>query len=155
MLKNGVNYPIFFLFRLFLNFNIWYILYMNYHEDDRAQRLLDIFPTIEGEVNVSYINSTEHVVAWQKHEKRTVWWICLKGSLKVGWATDEDGCEFKYLSDKNPQLLKIPPGVYHGYKALEPGTILLYYVSYLHHNLTDEIRVKVGHFGEIWKIENK
>lgn len=128
---------------------------MNYHEDDRAQRLLDIFPTIEGEVNVSYINSTEHVVAWQKHEKRTVWWICLKGSLKVGWATDEDGCEFKYLSDKNPQLLKIPPGVYHGYKALEPGTILLYYVSYLQHNLTDEIRVKVGHFGEIWKIENK
>ena len=60
-----------------------------------------------------------------KHEKQTDYWICLKGSLKVGWATEEDGCEFKYLSDKNPQVLEIPSGIYHGYKSfLEPGTIL-------------------------------
>ena len=26
---------------------------MNYHEDDRAQRLLDVFPLKEGQVNVS------------------------------------------------------------------------------------------------------
>ena len=44
---------------------------MNYHEDDRAQRLLDVFPLKEGQVNVSYINSTEHIVAWHKHEKQT------------------------------------------------------------------------------------
>ena len=38
---------------------------MNYHEDDRAQRLLDVFPLEKGQVNISYINSTEHIVAVQ------------------------------------------------------------------------------------------
>ena len=32
----------------------------------------------------------------------------MKGSIKVGWATEDDGCEFEYLSDKNPRVLKIP-----------------------------------------------
>ena len=59
---------------------------MNYHENDRAQRLLDVFPLKEGQINISYINSTEHIVAWHKHEKQTDYWICIKGSLKVGWA---------------------------------------------------------------------
>ena len=36
---------------------------MNYHEDDRAQRLLDVFPLEKGQINISYINSTEHIVA--------------------------------------------------------------------------------------------
>lgn len=127
---------------------------MNYHEDDRAQRLLDVFPLDKGQVNISYINSTEHIVAWHKHTHQTDYWICLKGSLKVGWATEDDGCEFKYLSDKNPQVLKIPPGVYHGYKALEPGTILVYYVTH-QYNPNDEFRKEVGAFGEEWKTENK
>ena len=83
---------------------------MNYHEDDRAQRLLDVFPLEEGQINISYINSTKHIVAWHEHEKQTDYWICLKGSLKVGWATKEGGCEFKYLSDKNPRVLEIHPG---------------------------------------------
>ena len=38
-------------------------LIMNYHEDDRAQRLLDVFPLEKGQINISYINSTEHIVA--------------------------------------------------------------------------------------------
>ena len=73
---------------------------MVFHEDDRAQRLLDVFPLEAGQVNISYINSTAHIVAWHKHKKQTDYWICLKGSIKVGWATEENGCEFKYLSDK-------------------------------------------------------
>ena len=107
---------------------------MNYHEDDRAQRLLDIFPVSEGQVNISYINSTDHIVAWHKHEEQTDYWICLKGSLKIGWATEEDGCEFKYLSDKNLQVMEIPPGVYHGPFKSENGCILFE----LHYYKNDE-----------------
>jgi hypothetical protein len=40
---------------------------IQYHEDDRAQRLLNVFDDIEGQLNVSYVNSTEHIVAWHKH----------------------------------------------------------------------------------------
>ena len=36
---------------------------MNYHENKRAEMLLDVFPIELSQVNVSYINSTEHIVA--------------------------------------------------------------------------------------------
>ena len=125
-----------------------------FHEDDRAQRLLDVFPLDKGQINISYINSTQPIVAWHKHKHQTDYWLCIKGSIKVGWATDNNGCEFKYLSDKELKVLEIPPGVYHGYKALEPNTILVYYVT-KKYDPTDEYRVPVGHFDEDWNIENK
>ena len=127
---------------------------MNYHEDDRAQRLLDVFDTLDGQVNVSYVNSTKHIVAWHKHNLQTDYWTCIKGSFKVGLATKEDGCRFEYLSEKNPRVLKIPPGIYHGYKCLEPGSILLYYVT-RKYDPNDEIRASIGDFKEDWSTENK
>ena len=59
------------------------------------------------QINVTFINSTKHIVAWHKHNIQTDYWTVLKGSLKVGLATKEDGCEFEYLSDKNPRVLEI------------------------------------------------
>ena len=127
---------------------------MYYNEDDRAQRLLDVFEVLEGQVNVSYVNGTEHIVAWHKHDIQSDYWTCIKGSFKVGMATEEDGCEFVYLSDKDPRVIEMKPGVYHGYKALEPGSILLYYLTEKY-NPDDEFRAPVGHFGEEWGAENK
>jgi len=127
---------------------------MYYNEDDRAQRLLDVFDVLDGQINISYVNSTEHIVAWHKHNIQSDYWTCLKGSFKVGLATKEDGCRFEYLSDKNPRVIEIVPGIYHGYKALEPGSILLYYLTHKY-NPEDEIRAKVGDFGEDWGTLNK
>ena len=127
---------------------------MTFHEDDRAQRLLDIFKNIDGQINVSYVNSTEHVVAWHKHHVQTDYWICLKGSFKVGLAYDDGTVKWEYLSDKNPKVLEITPGIYHGYKALQPGSILLYYLTEKY-NPADEIRIAVGTFNENWNTENK
>ena len=62
--------------------------------------------------------------------------------------------KWEYLSDKNPRVLEITPGIYHGYKALEPGSILCYYLTEKY-NPEDEIRAKVGDFGEDWEVENK
>jgi dTDP-4-dehydrorhamnose 3,5-epimerase-like enzyme len=127
---------------------------IQYNEDDRAQRAINIFPSINGQINISYINSTKHVVAWHKHDIQTDYWYCIKGSFKVGLATHKEGAKFEYLSDKNLRVLKIPPGIYHGYKALEPNSVLLYYLS-KKYNPKDEIRAKVGDFGEEWEAENK
>ena len=134
---------------------------MYYNEDDRAQRLFDVFDVLDGQINVSYVNSTEHIVAWHKHNIQTDYWICLKGSFKVGLATKVSGpdgfgsnCTFEYLTDKNPRVLTISPGIYHGYKALEPGSILMYYVTEKY-NIEDEIRAKIGDFDEDWGTENK
>tara|TARA_B100001971_G_scaffold47934_1_gene43286 strand:+ start:1801 stop:2205 length:405 start_codon:yes stop_codon:yes gene_type:complete len=134
---------------------------MFYNEDDRAQRLIDVFEILPGQVNVSFINSTEHIVAWHRHFKQTDYWVCLKGSMKVGLGhpvtmgnSNEVNVEFEYLSDKNFRVLEIPPTVWHGYKALEPGTILMYYVT-KKYDPEDEVRTEVGSFGEVWERENK
>ena len=76
---------------------------MHYNEDDRAQRLLDIFPIENfasvGQINVSYINSTEHIVAWHKHEKQTenipVFMLTARAMMKdVGQALLEGADEY-------------------------------------------------------------
>ena len=59
-----------------------------------------------------------------------------------------------YLSDKNQRVLKIEPGIYHGYKALEPNSILMYYLTE-QYNPDDEFRAKVGDFGDVWDPEIK
>ena len=132
---------------------------MNFHEDDRAQRLFDVFGEVNGQINISHVNSTNHVVAWHKHKIQTDYWLCVKGSFKVGLAFPiNEGREYEvrweYLSDKFPRTLTIPPGVYHGYKALEPRSIMLYYLSEKY-NPDDEWKVLPGHFGESWETENK
>ena len=127
---------------------------MYYHEDDRAQRLFDVFDVLDGQINVSYVNRVGHVVAWHKHNIQSDYWTCIKGSFKVGMATEEDGCDFVYLSDKNPQVIEMKPGIYHGYTALEPNSILMYYLTEKY-NPDDEFRVPVGHFGEEWEVPKK
>jgi dTDP-4-dehydrorhamnose 3,5-epimerase len=127
---------------------------MKFNEDDRAQRLIDLFPTINGQINISYVNSTEHIVAWHRHKIQTDYWICLKGSFKVGIADENGNVTWEYLSDKNFRVLTIPPGLYHGYKALESNSILMYYLTEKY-NPEDEFRASVGSFGETWNTENK
>ncbi len=137
---------------------------IHFHEDDRAQRYLDVFKELgPGQINISYVNSTKHIVAWHKHNIQTDYWCCIKGSFKVGLASKAEApqeagdvydVKFEYLSDKNPRILKIPPGIYHGYKALEPNSILIYYLTEKF-NPGDEFRAKPGSFGEKWHVENK
>ena len=133
---------------------------IQYHEDDRAQRLFDVYEVLEGQVNISYVNSTNHVVAWHRHQRQTDYWFCPKGSFKVGLAyPQKDGTfkvEWEYLSDKNFRTLKISPGIYHGYKALEPNSIMMYYLDEKYDlEYPDEEKVLPGHFGENWEIEDK
>jgi dTDP-4-dehydrorhamnose 3,5-epimerase-like enzyme len=130
---------------------------VQYHEDDRAQRLLNIFDIPAGQINVSHVSSTDHIVAWHKHDIQTDYWVCLKGAFKVGLAyPTSDGVDIRweYLSDRDPSMIKIPPGVYHGYKALQPESIMLYYLTEKY-NPEDEFPVPPGAFDEDWSITNK
>jgi dTDP-4-dehydrorhamnose 3,5-epimerase-like enzyme len=151
---------------------------IQYHEDDRAQRLQDVYKTgmSDAQINVSYINSTEHSVGWHCHTRQTEYWVVVKGALKIGLAKPDvqgdDGkstdnkagevargahVEFEYLSDKNMQALEIPPNVFHGYKALTPGTILMYYITEKYEKVSrhDDKRVPIGYFGEDWSTPSK
>ena len=104
----------------------------SFNEDDRAQRHFFQFDKLNGQINISHVNSTNHVVAWHRHKKQIDYWFCVKGSFKVGLAVpdgDSYTIKWEYLSDKNPRVIEIPPGVYHGYKALQPESIMLYYLT--------------------------
>ena len=64
---------------------------------------------------------------------------------------EDDGCEFEYLSDKNPRVLKIPPGVYHGYNIIL-AQFLAYYVTQKY-DPSDEHRKPIGFLGKIGKLK--
>lgn len=127
---------------------------MKFHEDDRAQRLIDVFPVLPGQINISYVNSTEHVVAWHRHELQTDYFCCVKGSFKIGLC-DGNTARFEYISDKNPtNIIQIDPTIWHGYRALEPGSIILYYVN-RKWTPADETKMLPGAFGEDWGTISK
>ena len=127
---------------------------LKYNEDDRAQRYFLNFSEMKGQINISRVNSTNHVVAWHKHKIQTDYWFCVKGSFKVGLVYDDKRVEFHYLSDKYPKVLKIPPGVWHGYKALEKESVMMYYLTEKY-DTNDEWKVKPGSFNETWYTEDK
>jgi len=131
---------------------------IQYHEDDRGQRLLNIFPKVNGQINITHVNSTSHIVAWHRHKIQTDYWHCPKGSFKVGLGIPkEDGSvdvEWKYLSDKDQKIIKIEPGIWHGYMALQPESIMLYYLTEKY-DPQDEWKLPPGSFGESWRIPNK
>jgi dTDP-4-dehydrorhamnose 3,5-epimerase-like enzyme len=132
---------------------------VKFHEDDRAQRLQDIYKNgmPDSQINISHINSTKHVVAWHSHKIQTEYWFVIRGALKVGLISKGENCTFEYLSDKSAKVLEIPPGICHGYKALIPGTILMYYITEKYDTVSkhDDERFLVGHFGENWDTPNR
>ena len=131
---------------------------LTYHEDDRAQRLFLKFPNVKGQINISYVNSKDHTVAWHRHRKQTDYWMCVKGSFKVGLGYENDKGEvsvkWEFISDKNYRIIEIPPGVWHGYRALQDESIMLYSLTE-EYSIDDEWKVKTGHFGDCWSDENK
>ena len=136
---------------------------VQFHEDDRAQRLQDVYKSAmpDNQINISYINSIEHIVGWHLHSKQTEYWFVIQGALKVGLSIPDKNNNFKvkfeYLSDKNPRVLEIPPGIHHGYKALIPGTILMYFITEKYETVSkfDDIRTPIGGFGESWDTKNE
>jgi len=61
------------------------------------------------------------------------------------------------LSARNPQLLHIPAGYANGFRALEPGTKLLFFsTTTIEQAKTDDYRFQLNYFGdEIWKAEDR
>ncbi|MEA2046499.1 MAG: dTDP-4-dehydrorhamnose 3,5-epimerase family protein [Euryarchaeota archaeon] len=73
------------------------------------------------------------VKAWHYHKKQTDNFTCIKGMMKValydgrkGSGTHGEVNEF-FVGEKNPMLISVPPGVYHGFKAI--GEETAYFLS--------------------------
>ncbi len=81
------------------------------------------------------------------HQIQTDWWYVAIGTVKVALhdtradsPTHGETMEIIMGGDYTPRVLKIPPGVAHGYKVLE-GPAHLFYVTSHTYNPTDEGRI--------------
>jgi dTDP-4-dehydrorhamnose 3,5-epimerase len=73
------------------------------------------------------------VKAWHYHKKQTDNFTCVKGMMKVVLydarkksPTSHQLTEL-FIGERNPALITVPPGVYHGFKAI--GTDTAYFIS--------------------------
>ncbi len=85
--------------------------------------------------------------AWHIHHRQTDWWYVIGGPLKVVLCdlrpdspTYRRKMEFLMGEGQPPCVLKIPPGVAHGCKAVGE-TVHLFYITSRTYDPTDEGRI--------------
>ncbi len=110
-------------------------------------RVTDRFFT-EGFGQWSHTKSYQGVVkAWHIHRQQVDWWYVAAGRIKVGlYDTRADSPTHGVLQEvlmgdeMEPAVLKIPPGVAHGYRVLSAEASLFYITSNIY-NPSDEGRI--------------
>lgn len=133
---------------------------MHFFEDDRVQSIHDLFTIPNYQINITHARSTENCVAWHLHKKQTDKLFCIKGSFKIGLGFPDKErhnnvrVDWKYLSDKNNTILTIHPNIWHGYRALEPNSILIYGLD-KKYDSADILKANIGDFGENWRTPHK
>ena len=105
------------------------------------------------------------VRAFHAHERLHDWFHIVHGSAIFGLVDGREGGPTYQqvlrlvLTSRKPQLLVIPPGVYHGWMSLEPHTIMTSIASHEYdRDRPDEHRVPADHFdvlfgGSPWRVE--
>ncbi len=89
------------------------------------------------------------VKAWHLHKKQTDNFTCIRGIMKVVlYDAREKSPTFKkidefFVDEKKPILISVPPGVYHGFKAMGRKTAYFINVPNLPYNYKkpDEYRL--------------
>ena len=87
--------------------------------------------------------------AWHYHKLQTDLWVCVKGMVKVGlYDAREDSptkgeAQTVYMGENNMVLIKIPIGIYHGYKTcgVEPSLLINFPTKPYSRAEPDEYRV--------------
>lgn len=100
--------------------------------------------------------------AFHKHETLWDYFFISNGSAKFVLVDDRPGSATKgemntfVLTERNPSLLFVPPGVYHGWMSLEDDTQMVSIAneSYNRKN-PDEKRIPPDSFGDVWTVKGR
>jgi len=89
------------------------------------------------------------------HKREWKYFYVVKGAAKfVAVKEGEESPEIMVLSEKNPSILVVPPGYYHGWMSLEEDTVLIGISNKtLEESLKDDIRVDPNKFGDVWSVK--
>ncbi len=130
---------------------------MNTYLDDRGRAYYDIFDGLPGQINYS-VAYPGIVKAWHRHKHQTDYFFVAMGNARVALHDSEKGTtETHFIGEHNPQVIKISPGIWHGYTCLGPEPCgLIYYVSRKYNpEDPDEERASWDSFGYNWFPANK
>jgi dTDP-4-dehydrorhamnose 3,5-epimerase len=102
------------------------------------------------------------VRAWHKHRVLWDFFFISHGSAKFALRDDRpESPTFEevnafVISERNPSLLVVPPGVFHGWMSLEDDTQLISTASEVYDRQNpDEVRVPPDSFGFDWSVQFK
>ncbi len=102
------------------------------------------------------------VRAFHKHQELWDWFFISHGSAKFILRDDRVGSpthgqmETCVIGERNPTLLVVPPGVFHGWMALEDDTQLISTASEVYNReQPDEVRVPPESFGADWSVKGR
>ncbi|MDP6669955.1 MAG: dTDP-4-dehydrorhamnose 3,5-epimerase family protein [Candidatus Krumholzibacteria bacterium] len=90
----------------------------------------------------TYVSAVEPgvVKAWHYHREQTDHAVCVSGMIKLVMHDDREGSPTKgetqvlFIGDRNPQLVRIPKGVYHGWKGISTFPSLVINVPDRHYD---------------------
>lgn len=143
---------------------------LNVNVDDRGY--LIVFGS-SGRPDAPHIEKMKEVYLVGNHSKGTIrafhkhkilwdYFFINHGSAKFVLVDDrEDSPTYKeintfVLSERNPSLLVVPPGVFHGWMTLEEDTQMISTASEMYDKTApDEERVPHDSFGDVWSIKFK
>jgi len=105
---------------------------LRFFADDRGWSLMNLFVGVlhGGQCNYSILYSGVYK-AWHRHATQTDFWVVTQGNAKIGVYDQENQKQWTFfLGEKSPQLLIIPPGLWHGLTPTGNAPCgLLYYVD--------------------------
>ena len=149
------------------------VIKLNTFEDDRGY-LVEIIRKSQGETEphaVAHQFGQVYMVgdpvrgiirAFHKHKELWDWFFIAHGSAKFVLKDDrEDSPTYGEMmtiicSARNPRLIVVPPGVFHGWMSLEDDTILISVASHTYNRENpDEVRIPPDSFGDVWTVKGR
>jgi len=137
------------------------------HADDRGYlieivRASDPYFTQFGQVYLVGDHKAGTIRAFHKHEKLWDWFFISHGSAKFVLRDDrEQSPTYGNLmtvvtGDRNPCLVVVPPGVFHGWMSLCDDTQLVSTASDVYNrDKPDEVRIPPDSYGDIWSVKGR
>lgn len=108
-------------------------------------------------------NRTKGIIrAYHKHDILWDYFFISHGAAKFILVDDRLGSPTYWhmnifiLSEINPSVLVVPPGVYHGWISLEDDTQMVSTGSELYNKeKPDEVRISPDTFGDVWAVKGR
>lgn len=105
------------------------------------------------------------VKAWHMHKEQEDNICALVGNIKLVLADRREAsrtfdriCEF-FIGERNPVLIKVPPGIYHGFTALKNSTAMVLNIPDRPYDREDpdEYRLPFDseEIGYVWEVKNR